>query len=268
MGIFAQTLRRIRKELTPLSAKSAWQKWQKKGLSVNYAYYMKLEKGDMLPSPEVVEQLVRHLSYEHKESLIYAYCQEMFPNQKELFQIQHSPLSPPSSAHSSLPSKGQYELSPRQISTLASHKSYYHIFVVLILARKKIPLKDLSKIVEMQAMDKKIKTLEEHGLVIREDEMVHAISTEVRFPKATTLQLKEDYAKFDDWDQEFTKDFAFEKVFEKRLLRRVSPRYLEIINQQLELTTELVKTSDELNSSFNSDVIFMEINLTRGKVPG
>lgn len=52
------------------------------------------------------------------------------------------------------------------------------------------------------------------------------------------------------------------------MTRRISPRYLSVINKHLEALTELIRLSDESDKSHNTEVLHIQIKLQTGELPG
>ena len=52
------------------------------------------------------------------------------------------------------------------------------------------------------------------------------------------------------------------------MLRRISPRYLGLINGQIQLLIESLRISDESETKYNSEVVQLSISLFQGKLPG
>lgn len=266
--LFQTVLLEVRKKYYPDSAKKAWEIWKSRGLEVNYPYYMRLEQGKALPSAEVVSQIAQQLLQSDREKLVLSYCMTLFPAEKNLFAKSHLtvPLQKPNKEKDG--SKAQKELKMRQIQALAESKTHYQIFVVLLLARSGIDISELQKKFEGKQFALAFRDLENSQLVYSKEKVAYATHTDVRFPDPLDPHLQKIYLQFDLWDREFSKDFKFESLFKKKVVRRVSLRYLKILTQQLELTSEIVKSSDEVDPLLNDEVVVLELSLQRGRVPG
>lgn len=118
----------------------------------------------------------------------------------------------------------------------------------------------------MRYFNKALKDLQSSKLIILENEKIRARDTEYRFPKEQTLQ--ETYALFDSWDVEFATDFNFQTYLNKMMTRRISPRYLGVINKHIEALTDLIRLSDESDKSYNTEVLHIHIKLQKGELPG
>lgn len=265
---FSFTLSEIRKKYFPGSAKKAWETWKKRGLDVNYPYYMRLEQGKAVPSAEVVSQIAQNLVQSDREKLILSYCQALFPAEKNLFAKSQLAVPLQKTDKKIEGSKAQKELKLRQIQVLAEHKSNYQIFVILLLARDGVEIVELQKKYESRSLVKVLKALEQENLIYEKDRRIFAVHTDVRFPDASQVSVQKMYLQFDQWDRELSQDFRFEKLFKRKFVRRVSTRYLQILTQQLDLISDIVKSADEVDARFNDEVVQLELSLHRGRVPG
>lgn len=267
MQAFTSILQSIRKRRGFETSKDFFEFLKARGLSCNYQHYVKIEKGATLPSNLVVNQIANALNRNDATALIHSYCSEIFPKHSFLFDEKEVPLknnSQPSQIHQHATELSTVvNLSERQIGLLASSKGAYHLFLILTLSRNPVDLLDLKKIHNLKD---RVGILEEAQLIAIEDGFIRTITTEYRFPKDESLNHY--YDKFDRWDLEFTDDFNFESLLNKVMIRRISPRYLNVINHQIESLVGLVRLSDEADKVYNTEVLQFQIKLKKGKLPG
>jgi hypothetical protein len=60
----------------------------------------------------------------------------------------------------------------------------------------------------------------------------------------------------------------FESVLQKMLIRRVSSRYLSVIQAHCGVLLDLVRAADEMDATQNDDVLMLNISVQRGALPG
>lgn len=262
MSLFRETLVRIKNELGHATTKEFYQALKKRGLSCNYQHFVKIEKGSSFPSSLLVNQIVSGLDKKNGNELILSYCSEMFPSRDFLFPQPRTQATAPPSPQESRPSFAT-ELTPKQIATLASKKEIYHLFLILTLSRTPVKIEDLKFLSNQK---KPLQVLEDAGIAIIEDEYIRTISTEYRFPKDSSLDKY--YNSLDEWDLIFATDFHFESLLNKVMTRRISPRYLSVINQQIDALVGLVRLSDESDPAFNTEVLQLQIKVKKGDLPG
>jgi hypothetical protein len=265
MPEFAEELKSARLAKGLKTAKEFFQWLKNRGISCNYSYYMRLEQGG-LPSEKVVHEIAFAIKGDWQDRLILAYCRSLFPKNSYLFPAVE--WSSHKSGAEVFAKKNQQELTLKQIAVIASSEIHYHLFLLLTLARKSISEKELGSKFSSKEVKQGIRRLIQENLV-RETELgFEAISTEIRFPDAYNFELKEAYKKFDLWDETFGTQLAMDLLIDKLLIRRVSGRYLTIIQSQLENLFEVVKSSDELDLRFNDTVLQLKVLLRKGKLPG
>lgn len=273
MTPFAQELKSCRQALGHRNASTFFEWLKTKGIGFNYSYYMRLEK-DGLPSEKVVTELASTLKKDAADRLILAYCRSLFPRQNYLFTPGGSRAeSGPAEAHapresaSQAPS-GQKELTPRQVAALASTEATYHLFLLSTLARRPIRTSEVEQWFSAKTLSSSLRILSEAGLVMAAKGIFEHTAVELRFPEAYSPELKEAYARFDLWDESFGRKCGLEQLVNKMLVRRVSGRYLTLVRKQLEVLFELTKTSDEVDSRYNENVLQLKVSLRQGKLPG
>lgn len=270
---FANTLRLLRKRAGFEKARGFHSYLIEQGVEINYAYYMKMESGQVLPSHKIVEQISKSMIDEDGAALVLAYCRSQFPHAKHLFP---APENAPSLKESKreaqapvgAPGVGR-ELNRRQVHVLARSKSHYHLFLTATLARKVLPVEDLKKVFNWKHLQPAIAELEAAKILRVLPDGLKTFSTEHQFPSATDFpELKPLYRQFDEWDESFAEDFEFNSRMDKMLIRRISPRYLTVIEKSLDTILSLVRASDELEDKHNEDLIQIRLSLKSGRLPG
>jgi hypothetical protein len=270
-------LKQYRKKYGFQSAKEFFNFLVSRGLSCNYPYFMKLEKGLAIPSAQVLSQIASGLEVHDGDELVLSYCRELLPKHDYLFQNQnlHFALTKKKKSDhqrtvENLDSgtSGQIELTLRQVHFLGSEQINYHIFVLLTLARQGIPIADLQKHFGKDKFNFTFKKMIEYNIAYTTENKAFAMQSDIRFPKSDLLELKKIYHQFDVWDETIGDDFHFEEVITKMFLRRISVRYLGLIQKNLELLFETVKSSDETDKRYNQTVIQLKIHLKKGTLPG
>lgn len=280
--MLSETLIRIRQSMGYQSARSFYGYLSEHGsLEFNYSYYVRIEGGKVLPSTKVIHTIANILQKRDSEELVMEYCQELFPNQKYLFKQaldrggQKEELE---SASQAIPrmegeeviesGKRQKVLTERQISSITRSKLHYYLFLILTLARDSVSVQQLENYFPKRTLDKIFKDLETSKMIRVKDSQVFSLASELKFPKPDTRSIQKHYEKLDQWDQEFDGEFHFEKLARKMFIRRVSPRYIQLIINHCELLFDLIRSSEEINTDYNDDVLMFSLNVTKGRLPG
>ncbi len=274
MRLLGNLLKALRKRYGYQSAKESFRFLVSRGLSCNYPYFMKLEKGTAIPSPQIINQIALGVRSEDAEQVVLVYCQELFPKFKHLFQPRQglNPLPEANSDSQDTEHRGgllQPELTLRQVHFLAEEQQRYHLFVLLTLARNGIEVKDLRVHFGDKKVDGLIQMMVNQKIAFLQTDRLFATQTDVRFPDVQqSKELAAHYRQFDLWDQSLGEQFCFEEVVKKMFLRRISVRYLGLIQKNLDLLFETVKSSDETDKRYNEGVIQLQVQLKRGRLPG
>ncbi len=276
---FAQKLVNVRESLGFKSARAFYLHLSERAeLEFNYSYYARIEKGAVLPSEKVVSTLCSHLEKHDAESLILAFCETLFPRYDYLFQagsdaaaaLSKGPpkTSPQTSADDSpKPLRQQKALSNKQVFALSQTREHYFLFLVLTLSRGWIAISELAQSFGAKTIERVIEDLRLAKILVREGDRVFNSSKEMIFPP-TDEGLKKVYAQLDSWDLEFASWFDFEKLEERHLLRRVSPRFLPLILDQAKNVLNLTRAAEELDPKHNQDVLQFSIRIAKGRIPG
>jgi len=235
---------------------------QKNGLECNYQYFSKVNKGSVLPSSAIINQIAKAIPKEMGERLVSSFCAIQFEAFSYLFQGE-SGL--PQEVTNVRIDQGQSLLSALQIATLAESQDHYFLFLILTISRRPISILELDV---LKDKDASIEKLIKVGICHREDDNIQANASEFRFPSADTETIKNAYLAFDSWDKEFSDHFNFETITNKMMIRRISPRYFGIIQKNAELLFDFVRCSDETDTRYNHDVIHLNFILKKGALPG
>lgn len=269
MESFSQALVRIRLTDGYKTSKSFFNYLITRGLECNYQYYVKIEKGIAFPSSQVVNQIAKALKKENGEEIIMSYCSHQFESFDYLFtSAQHSPSTTDQTIEdkkSVLVEQGQKELSPKQVAMLKKKKENYFLFLIVTLSRRSIGIEEFIKYPQLKPS---IKNLVEVGIITLDNKIITARSPEFRFPKIKSAEMTEAYEKFDEWDVEFSHQFGFKNHLNKMMIRRISPRYFNVMLKQIEAFTDFVRCSDESDQKYNQDVLHLHIRISKGELPG
>lgn len=247
-------------------------------LEFNYSYYARIEKGAVLPSEKVVSTIAAQLSKSQAESLVLAFCETLFPRFNYLFQpgsdavamLEKPPTAPNtlgSTAQNYPGLKQQKTLSHKQIHALSQTREHYFLFSILIMSREWITLGELKEYFNPKTLNQVIEDLRAAKILVREGDRVFNTIREVRFP-VPDEGLKKIYAQIDAWEIDLTNHYKFEKLYERSLVRRISPRFVPLILEQAKQAMNLTLMAEETDPRLNDEVIQFAIKITKGKVPG
>lgn len=227
---------------------------------------MKIEKDQAFPSSVIVNQMAKAIDSNFAQGLIFSHCRNQYQSFDYLFKdakVNHE--NAVSEPNTSLVAQGQRELSKREILMLADKQENYFLFLLLTLSRGAVHIDELRK---YHGIEKSIEVLVEYGIAISENDFVTSTSSEFRFPVDKDRDINQSYATFDAWDTEFSHQFEFERLINKMMIRRISPRYLNAIKKQIDTISDFVRLSDEADQKHNNDVLHLQIQLSRGEIPG
>lgn len=266
MTSLGEVLVKIRLDQGHTTSKAFYNYLKSRSLECNYQYYVKIEKNSVLPSSNLVNQIAKAVDKENAEKLIQAFCADQFKSFSYMFEDKNLSLPVKTAApKNSEMLQGQKKLSEKQVHTLAMNKDNYHLFLMMTLARKPLEQKDLEN---FKSFKKAIAELKAEKILISNNNTIEAASSEFIFPKADNDALKKYYETFDIWDKEFEKKFSLETLVNKMMIRRISPRYLGLIQKQIEVLVDILRLSDESDVRHNNQVIQLQINLCKGEIPG
>lgn len=255
---------------------------QKSELPFNYSYYMQVEKDSKLPSAKFVSEISLLISEPLSEELILAYCSALFPTANVFTKLEAS-LVPPKTAvpkmNADKPEKpqttpaqlvgGQQKvLSERQVALVAKSREHYFLFLILTLARTPLAVKDLSNFGFTEVMST-LRDLQDAKLgFLDEANQLVATYHEWAFPKPTNKSIEADFKKLDEYDKDRNRFFQFEKLRKTEMFRRISPKYIALIQQNLELLLQTIRTADETDTRQNSEVFSLSLHFFKGQLPG
>lgn len=266
MNSLGKTLSEIRLSNGHKSAKSFFNFLVDSGLECNYQYYMKIEKDQSFPSSVVVNQIAKCLDSNSSQKLILSYCACQFQSFDFLFKETATLVDADQSESKKVQiSQGQRELTKREIILLSKRKENYFLFLLLTLSRGPVSFDEISK---YSGLSESVSELESCNLVKSDSNWVSSSSSEFRFPVGQDSEVSSAYELFDSWDISFSKQFEFEKLINKTMIRRISPRYLSAIKNQINSISDFVRLSDEAEKKYNNDVLHLQIQLSRGEIPG
>lgn len=245
----------------------------KRGFTANYQHFAKILKGQATPTIDIIGQFSLALP-EFADELTIAYCKDMFPQKEYLFHQQTEQKTDVMTTENNLGDLRQNlrstkssVLSEHQIATLCKNKENYFLFLICTMARKPILISELTLLMGDKTTESAISDLVESGIILSSPNGYQTFNTEIKFPAKSKFN-ENNYKKLDKWDLEFTSVMNMDLLVSKTLLRRVSPRYLGLINGQIQLLLESLRLSDESETKYNSEVVQLSISLFQGKLPG
>ncbi|MFV8258773.1 hypothetical protein ACNQKP_13275 [Bdellovibrio bacteriovorus] len=263
------TLKSIRKKMGYLSARSFYMALEGRvDLVFNYSYYMKIEGGQIAPSDKVINQLAALLPQADGDQLVAAYCRQLFPKQMDRIISPSTEVRPVSKATGKNSLKGfQQELTERQVSKVGRTRDHYFLFLLLTLARAPLTRAQIETY-DFADLETALRDLQDVKLLVEEGDKLTATFPEFVFPKAGTESIKKIYTLLDVYDQERAAFFKLEKVKRGSFFKRISPRQGDILLGHLELLFQTIRSADEVDVSYNSEVISFNVNLHKGPVKG
>jgi hypothetical protein len=270
--VLGTTLVQIREKLNFKSARQFYL-WleQHANLDFNYSYYVKIESGKVIPSEKVIQTIAQLLVEEDARRLVIEFCKNLFPNFAYFFTtggVSESVKMP------AIPGKEQpllrklKYLTLKQVSIISKSKFHYFLFMVITLARKPIGFSETQKLLHAPQFDQIVADLMEGKIIRRDGENLFSMSKELHFPSETEANMKMVYRQLDEWDREFSAHFNFEPVVQRFLLRRVSPRFIPLLEKQTRVLIESVQMAEELDHNFNTDIVQFNVSFTKGQVAG
>ena len=265
MSTLGESLVRIRLELGHRTSKAFFKYLESRGLECNYQYYVKIEKNIVSPSSNLVNQIAKALNTTMAEEIIKSFCSDQFKSFSYLFESSTPLPVKAKEQKSSELMQGQKKLTEKQVYVLAQNKDHYHLFLMMTLARRPLTQEDLDG---LRNFKKAISALKNEGILIQDEKMIAAASSEFAFPEASSEALRAHYALFDQWDKDFEEKFSLENIMNKMMIRRISPRYLNLIQKQIEVLQDVVRISDESDVRHNNQVIQLQIRLSKGSIAG
>ncbi|RYZ64689.1 MAG: hypothetical protein EOP09_15545 [Proteobacteria bacterium] len=243
---------------------------------------MKIEGGKQIPSPLIVSRIAQLLPKDRQDELFLSYCSTIFPERDALFSAQNRKSFTPTQdepAVRSMPlpkkvetsrlSKGSL-LSTPQFNSITQTKIHYLTFIVIALARAAIPLDELKRIFPEETIDRALFDLTEARVAhVNAQGEYRSVVNDLRFPPlAENPELKEAFDRMISWERDIPGRFSFETEFDKLQLRRCTKRSRELIQQHCKLLFDVVRISEDSNSDVNQEVVFLDLFLSFGNLPG
>lgn len=274
-----ECLQQVRKKLGFLSARSFYIDLSKRlELGFNYSYYMKIESDQLMPSEKVISQLASLLPGADGDLIVATYCSTLFPQQmKRLLSatkeevkevpVQKKKVSKKDNTSTAHIRSYQMELTEKQVAIVASTKSHYFLFLILTLSRRGIAKKELANY-KFDKVEKALENLVEGKLIYQEDDLYFPSFPEFLFPKAETTALENLYNKINSYDLEKNEQFGLTKMKRSSFFKRISPRQADIILMHLDLLFQTIRTADDMDVSYNTEVLSFDLSYYRGKVIG
>ena len=270
MPYLASILLKLREKKGHKSARSLYNNFtSSENRPFNYSYYMKIEKGDVLPSPKIIEFIASFFDPEDSDLIHLAYCKDMFPDKRYLFESPDT-MEIIHEKNEIIQNKNvsKSELNIKQVAALASKKEVYEIFIIASLARRKIKFQELTDLYDEKKIKSVIKKLTSLGLIESDNNTFKTRNMDYIFPKDYNEDLKKMYKTFDKWDLELPQKLNLEKIIHKSFTKRVSLRYLNLMQDQLNFVFELIRSADDNDPRHNEQVIQLVVSLNSGKLPG
>lgn len=207
-----------------------------------------------------------------------AFCATLFPNYEALFakRTDSDPLvilpAPKKEAEKKAsaatpPPSGKF-FTMKQLVALSETRHHYFLFLLTSLSRGTIPLAQLEKLFPDKIRGKILDSLRGARLIQIDEKGVFSISADIRFPPREPGKLSEIYSQLDLWDREFSDFYRFEKLTQRFILKRVSPRFFPLLIAESKMLIDLVNAAEDLDPKHNDEVVMFQMRMTHGKVPG
>jgi len=267
-----ELLESVRRELSLSSSMDFFQWLEQRGFRCQYAYFRKLAKGEAIPSARVLEELAQACPEEFRQALVFAWCKAVLPAFSSLFPLNRPTQSKPAKIHSSPQASKQKTLSLKQVHQISASPAHYFLFLLLTLARTPLSQAEIRKKLMGLAPGADaaalLKDLAGADLAQVDDAGLHfAPRTDLRFPERTPA-LDAIYRRLDEWEDGLPRSPEFQVVNQRRMLRRVSPSAVALINQHLELIFATIRNAEEADDSRNTAVMHLAISLYEDRWPG
>ncbi len=271
-----KTLIEIRTELGFTSARAFYQDYlcRKSSLEFNYSYYMKIEGSRVLPSAHMVSAIAETLDPDHQQTLIISFCQTLFPTHSAIFNSSKPSGRRRRAAELRVPNQQDVTLikprwlTPAQVAAVAKSKVHYFVFLILTLARSPISTLELANILNSADLKRPLDDLSALKLASLSGDRVTCIAKELKFPKADSPAIQGYYEAIDIWNLEFAKEMKFNQSIDKMFVRRVSSRYVPLLAMHAQLMFDSLKAFDEVDQSYNDDVVMVNCSISLGQLPG
>lgn len=266
MGWFSNQLIELRKENGFKSALSFYEYLaERDGVVVNYAQYKKIELGKTSAQPDFVRRISKVFPPQ-ADQLIKAYCADLFPEQESLFKL--SQIQVPKIQSSSPLLLKQEELTEAQVMLIGQSQVHYGFYMLITIARTPLSMDEIKAVLGAKWTLQILKEFLQGKLIIEVDGKYQARSTERVFPPETSPGLKKVYAQLDQWDLSLASVFKMNRLENRSIIRRVSPRYVPILVKSVDLLLDQLRASDETDESRNEEVVSLFVELRHGRLPG
>ncbi|MBY0472215.1 helix-turn-helix domain-containing protein [bacterium] len=239
-------------------------------LGFNYSYYMKIETGRLIPSQKVISQLAALLDQTEGDRLVEIYCRSLFPQQMTRLIKESKIISSGSPALPSVqPKVFQQVLTEKQVNQIAETMDHYFLFLVLTLARRGLARKELTQY-GFKNLGRAIADLEKVKLIYQKKNQEEYFPSfpEYVFPSADSRSIKDLYAKMDQYDFKRNEFFSLEKLKRASFFKRISPRQTEIILAHLELLFQTIRSAEETDATYNTEVMSLSLSVFHGQIVG
>jgi hypothetical protein len=275
------TLADIKERLGYRSARAFFDKHlsERTRLDFNYSYYMKIEGGKINPSSQVISNLCSAFEEADAREILLSYCETIFPERAGVFKKVRSTNRVAKKNFTKVTSSNandstQTYLTLAQVGCLSKSKHYYFTFLLLTLARRPIEVTELKKALPQlksfgeEELEFLIEDFVKAKLIKIDQEKISSISTDMKFPLPETAALQKTYDQMDLWSIAFQQEMQFTSLVQKMMLRRVSSRYLSVIQAHCNVLIDLIRASDEIEPDHNDEVLMFNVSIQQGKLPG
>lgn len=278
MNAFAIHLKKTREELGFTSAKAFFDHLLTVGaLNFNYTYFMKIEGGKQIPSASIVSRIAGLLPKERQDGFVLAYCETLFPERptlfaasaKKQFQTPELPKLPaPKKLEQSRLSKA-ITLTSLQFYEIAKSKTHYLMYVLFQTARVPLNFEEIQRLFGDAPWEQALSDLVDARVVYQNaDGHYRSVVTDLRFPSADTPELKAAYDQMLTWERMVPVQFNFDTEFSKLQIRRCTKQSREIIKRYCQLLFDIVRSSEDSNADLNQEIIYLDLYLAFGELPG
>ncbi len=240
-------------------------------LDFNYSYYSRIEGGKVVPSYKVISVISSLIEKELGDQLVNSFCSTIFPKKQYLFKNQgydETVIEEKDSKDLMLQFEKPQVMSKYAISIISKNKDNYYLFILGTLARENFSKQNLINYFPEDKLETSIEDLKSIKLLDEKDGIIVFSINEQRLPKADDSDIRAMYKKLDQWDVEFAEYFNMKTPIKKQFVRRVSKRYLKILESHLELVFDTIRVSDEVKVSHNEDVVCLTVQMSSGRLPG
>jgi hypothetical protein len=250
-------------------------------LNFNYTYFMKIEGAKQIPSPAIVQRISSLLPKPYQDPLTLAYCAALFPEKQELFFSR--PISSSAVMTSAGPSGSKTFskkeeiskisksklLSLTQIDTITRTRFHYFFYILVTHARRPLTQEEIQTIIpEKEAKEVLPDFLNAQIIYGNREAGYRSVVDDLRFPVPDSEFVQAAYDRMIPWEREIPNVFDCQPDLTKFLSRRCSRKSAELIKAHSRLLLDLVRAAEDSNPDLNQEVVFLEISLSFGTIPG